>query len=291
MLYGYYTRGALVMKRKILFWGLIFLVNVETDAKHIKRIKRRNYVKKIAVNTCCDWKGLFNEFVQDLVDVNKTVFTSTDTLKIFTGVLPFYLCARFSDDIIHESFYEPGLHKNVSQMPGWTHGLANGGVTALAVTFSLFPLCPIINADLRRTSSLAAKGVLLLSCLRTFIKCSLKARSAFRPWHESYSNTQRCFGGFPSGHMAMSCYLSSLYGLQHGAKWGVPLSAFTAFSFIASLNSNRHYASQLVGGLGIGLIYGFASYKILNSRFGASTTMSFDIDAKNRPLFNLSYEF
>jgi len=237
----------------------------------------------------CD--NLFNVFVQNLVDVNRAVFKSVDTLKILTWVLPVYLFARWSDDVVHASFYDAALHQNIFQMPKAFQQFTNTGVTALTVVLSLLPLLPQIDLDLRRTSSLFGEGVVSLAVLRTFFKNSLKARSSCRPWNQHFSNKQRALGGFPSGHMAFAGYMTMLFGLRHGPKWGVPLSIFSAFAFFSSINCNRHYVSQLVGGLGLGIIYGYGSYQVLNSRYGEHTNFSFDLDSKNRPSFGVSYEF
>jgi membrane-associated phospholipid phosphatase len=256
------------------------------------RVMQKSYAKKIHKKAlCCDWGSMFNNTMRDFVDINKAVFGSTDTLKILTWMLPTYLLARSSDENIHECFYEPGLHKNIAQMPKGLHDLSNKGVTVLAITFLALPFFNEVNEDIKETSRLMGTGILSIYGLRTAIKLSLKSRASLRPWNEFYSNTERSLGGFPSGHMGMMSYVSTLYGLRHGAKWGAPLGAFTAFSFVASLNCNRHYASQLVGGLGIGLIYGYASYKVLDSRFGKNVSVSLDSDSSGRPRFNASYEF
>ncbi len=237
------------------------------------------------------FETLFNNFIYDLIDVNAAVFKSVDTLKILTWVLPVYLGTRYADDMIHASFYDAALHQNINHMSSGAHKLSNTGITALTVALALFPLFPSIDVDLRRTSSLFGKGVLSLAAIRTFIKNSIRARSSCRPWNGNFSNKERALGGFPSGHMAFAGYMTSLFGLRHGPKWGMPLSIFSAFSFFASINCNRHYASQLVGGLGLGVIYGWGSYKILNSRYGEHATISFDLDRQNRPSFSVGYDF
>ncbi len=237
------------------------------------------------------WGNIFNVFVQNLVDVNRAVFKSVDTLKILTWVLPVYLFARWSDDVVHASFYDAALHKNIFQMPKAFQQFTNTGVTALTVALALLPIVPKIDLDLRRTCSLFGEGVVSLAVVRTFLKNSLKARSSCRPWNGSFSNKQRAQGGFPSGHMAFAGYMTTLFGLRHGPKWGVPLSIFSSFAFFSSINCNRHYISQLVGGLGLGIIYGYGSYQVLNSRYGEHTNISFDLDKHNRPSIGISYDF
>lgn len=276
-------------------YALLFFFGLSTahDCEGVKSCLQDNCVKPILTDqrTCCNWKAVLSNCAQDFIDVNRTVFTSVDTLKIFTGVLPVFLVARYADDDLHSAFYNMGTHKNKAQLPNWVHTFASKSVTAITATFAFLPFFNGVSEDVRHTCSVMTMGAISLSALRNFIKYSFKSRTAFRPWHESYSSTCRTLGGFPSGHMAMATYLASLYGLRHGAKWGVPLSAFAIFIGATSLNGNRHYASQLVGGFGLGFIYGFASYKLLNSRFGENLTMSLDFDAKNQANFKISYEF
>ena len=259
----------------------------------VKSCLEARCVKPVLIDEkiCCNWKAVFGNYAQDFIDVNRTVFTSIDTLKIFTGVLPIFLVARYADDSLHSAFYNMGTHRNKAQLPNWVHTFASKSVTAITTTFALLPFFNNVSEDVRHTCSVMTMGAVSLSALRNFIKYSFKSRTAFRPWHESYSNTCRTLGGFPSGHMGMATYLASLYSLRHGAKWGLPLTAFATFIFATSLNGNRHYASQLVGGFGLGFMYGFASYKLLNSRFGENMTMSLNIDAKNNPNLAISYEF
>lgn len=275
------------MKFKFIFVTLFcFLSFNVVSAKGRKKNKIKARVEK-----CCDWGRLFNRTVEDMVELNKGVFGSTDTLKVLTGVLPAYILARSADEGIHESFYEPGLHKNLAQMPESLQDVINKSVPVLGVTLSLMPMFNWLSEDLQETSSLLSKGILSVYVLRTVTKYSLKTSGALRPWNQNFSNETRALGGFPSGHMAISAYMATLYGLRHGAKWGVPLGAQSALLFMASLNMNRHYASQLVGGAGIGLVYAFASNKILKRRFGDSVSMSLDADSQGRPRISASYKF
>lgn len=296
-----YTRGALKLKNSKTIYLIINLValflasfGVNTNCLDQALPKKEFIALEAGLDPAAldyRWGNIFNVFVQNLVDVNRVVFKSVDTLKILTWVLPVYLFARWSDDIVHASFYDAALHQNIFQMPKAFQSFTNSGVTVLTVILALLPVVPQIDLDLRRTCSVFGGGVVSLAILRTVLKNSLRARSSCRPWNGSFSNKQRAQGGFPSGHMAFAGYMTSLFGLRHGPKWGVPLSIFSAFAFFSSVNCNRHYVSQLVGGLGLGIIYGYGSYKILNSRYGEHTNISFDLDKYNRPSIGLSYDF
>ena len=281
------TRGALGMKFKFIFVTLFYFLSFNI----VSAKSRKNKKPKIKVERCCNWERLFNRAIEDMVELNKGVFGSTDTLKVLTGVLPVYLLARSADEGIHESFYEPGLHKNLAQMPESLQDVINKSVPILGVTLSLVPMFDWFSEDLQETGSLLSKGILSVYALRTITKYSLKTRGALRPWNQNFSNETRALGGFPSGHMAISAYMATLYGLRHGVKWGVPLGVQSALLFMASLNMNRHYASQLIGGAGIGLVYAFASNKILKRRFGDNVSMSLDADSQGRPRISASYAF
>jgi hypothetical protein len=237
------------MRCKTIYYLLLLSsLSIMRSSKCVQSCLQADCVKPILTDqrTCCNWKAVLGNYAQDFIDVNRTVFTSVDTLKILTGVLPLFLVARYADDSLHSAFYNIGTHKNNAQLPNWVHTFASKSVTAITTTCAFLPFFNNVSEDVRHTSSVMTMGAISVSGLRNFIKYSFKSRTAFRPWHESYSSTCRTLGGFPSGHMAMATYLASLYGLRHGAAWGVPLSAFATFILATSLNGNRHYASQLV---------------------------------------------
>lgn len=267
--------------------SLIFLVVGSLPAKTLY-VDQNSKMVRAQESFCAKH---FNSFMRDFIDVNREVFASTDTLKILTWVFPTYLIARFSDDAIHSSFYDAGLHKNVSQCSDTFYKFTSAGTTALTIALLVSPLFKWINADVRRTSVMMNRGLLSIFIIRSISKYSFKGRSCLRPWHQSFSCTQRAVGGFPSGHMAMAGYLTMLYGLEFGPSWGFPLSVFSALAFFASLNHNRHYASQLVAGLGLGVVYGYAAHKMLDYRYNEQFSVNLDFDTKLRPTVNLAYEF
>jgi hypothetical protein len=289
---GLFFAGLLATNTNDLASNNLVHPNAHNDLLKDLNVDQREFkLKPLQAVNFFNWEKLFNNFIEDMVDVNAVVFTSLDTMKILTWTMPVYLFARYSDDIIQESFYDAGTHKNIWQMSHIWQDITSKGATALVCVFAALPLFECIDEDVRHTSLLMAKGALSLSCVRNMIKYSLKSKTALRPWHEVYSPHERTLGGFPSGHMALMAYLTSVYGLRHGPVWGVPLSAFTALSFFVSIDSNRHYASQLIGGLSLGLIYGYGTYKILNSRYGANFDIALNIDHQNRPNLSLSYDF
>ena len=237
------------------------------------------------------FENIFNTFVQDMADVNRAVFTSTDTLKILTWVVPVYLIARFSDDRIHSAFYDSAGHRNISQLPEAFATFTSKTITVLAISLLFSPFFSFVDPEIRRVSLLMAEGLFSIFIIRTLAKYSIKGRSCLRPWNGNFSAHQRSFGGFPSGHMAMAGYLTTLYAMQFGPKWGVPLGILTALASFASINRNRHYASQIVSGIGLGAIYGYAANKVLDTRLNDRIEISMDMDAKFRPNFSLSYNF
>lgn len=254
-------------------------------------ILQQSYDQAVSSKRQWDFTQIFNNFTEDLVDLNKSVFGSVETLRALTWVLPVYLLMRSVDDDIHSCFYLDSLHQNISQMPDFPRMVADKGVPMLSLLFMLMPLSHRVDPDLQDTSRLFISGVASVSAMRTLIKYSLKTRSSLRPWNGHFSKCNRALGGFPSGHMAMATYMAVTYGLRHGAGWGLPLGAFAGFVFMASLNSNRHYASQLAGGFGLGLIYGLASNRVLESRYGDNVQIGLDQDSAGRPTLSLSCQF
>lgn len=272
-----------VLRLVALFWCTVLVAS--------EPILQQNYDLTVSSKRHWDFAQIFNNFSEDLVELNKSVFGSLDSLRALTWVLPAYLLTRSVDDDIHSCFYLDSLHQNTGQMPEFLHLLSDKGVPLLSLFFALMPLSHRIDPDVQDTSRLFISGIASVSAMRTVIKYSLKTRSSLRPWNGLFSKNNRVLGGFPSGHMASATYMAVTYGLRHGAGWGLPLGAFAGFVFMASLNSNRHYASQLVGGFGLGLVYGLASNRVLESRYGDHVQVGLDQDAAGRPILSVSCQF
>lgn len=224
-------------------------------------LERRSFGDAIKRRTLGQW---CSDFLYDFFEVNRQFFT-IDTMKVLTGVVPLYIITRQIDHNLHRCFYDAQRHLNIRLCPeGASHAISRG-VPYLIAGMALLPFAGH-DPDWHLTADVYFKGVISIWLLKDLIKHTIKTEACRRPWNQHFSAKERSFGGFPSGHMAEMFYTTTLFGWRHGAKIGLPLSIYTAALFITSLSSNRHYASQLVAGAGLGLAYTLATLKVINKR-------------------------
>ena len=203
------------------------------------------------------------EVIEDAILLHVKLFT-VDSVKIITAFTPFYLSARMIDEDVQQNFHDRECHVNINQFPQKCHEIAQKGVGVPMVFLSSLALWAP-KENLRMTARMFAIGLPFVHSGKDIIK-KLDNNICLRPWHENFSHHKRSTGGFPSGHMANVTYMTALFGMRHGWRWAVPLSLFAAFVFADFLNCNRHYLSQLVAGVGFGLIYAFAAQKVIERR-------------------------
>lgn len=213
----------------------------------------------------------FGEIIVDAVMLNKSIF-SMNSVKIATAFTSPYLAARMVDERLQQNFYDCDNHKNVKQLPKCCYDIARVGIGIPMVALSSLALFGW-NEDLRMTGRIFAIGIPFVQSGKDLIK-KLRFKACLRPLHESFSKEKRVSGGFPSGHMANVAYMTTLFGMRHGLAWGIPLGLFSTFVLVDFLNCNRHYLSQLIAGVGLGVIFGFAASKVIDQKLEAR--LSFD---------------
>jgi len=252
-------KGKRGMRRKVIFLFMIFLCVGNEAAAVSKRCQKICYPKT----------GLHNAFdklgyaIEDMLLLNVYLFSITSA-KVLTSFTPFYLSARMIDEDIQKTFYDRICHTNIYQLPNTCHQVAQNGVGVPMVVLSTMALWAPDN-ELRKTARMFALGLPFVHWGKDLIK-TLDTNICLRPWNEHFSSVKRSTGGFPSGHMANVTYMTALFGMRHGWKWAVPLSLFSAFVFTDFLNCNRHYLSQLIAGVGFGLLYAFSADAVIKRR-------------------------
>lgn len=210
--------------------------------------------------------GLIRDFFVDILKINKNLF-SKQAILAFAGFVPAYIGARQADDGFHHKFYDYRTHTDTHQLP---RKLCKAfGDEGIAVPIVLFSSLAIFakNERLRRTSEMFAKGVVAIQITKKIIKEATKHECNVRPFCGRFEKV-KTYGGFPSGHMAVSSFMAFLYGIRHGRRWGIPLGAYAIANFGVGLNCNRHFASQLVIGAALGTAYAFATLKTINDKYG-----------------------
>ncbi len=274
----------------VLFWfGFLVIKNTichETKTLYIKNRLKSYQEKKIrGEKTVYDYfSGLFI----DAFSFHKNL-VSFDTLKVAAAIVPSFFLVRHYDDKIHSCFYNPSEHKNIHQLPGWTREVARV-ITGPTITFLALQGFLSKRAQDFYTAGAMVLGFPFLWYTNEFIK-KIKMDCSLRPWNQHFSNYKRVSGGFPSGHTAKIVYLATLYGLQYGWRAGVPLSLIAAGIGGIFIGSNRHYASQIIAGVGIGAAYGIAAHKIVESKLSENIQVSITYNFSQGPGFKMCWQF
>jgi hypothetical protein len=238
--------------------------------------------------SCSRLSHWVDTFADDVIDFHKNIGTIT-TAKILVGVAPFYMGVRAADKTVHGVFYCGKRHKNLHQPPRGITNFLNYGVPTAMIGV---PLLTLFSRD----ESLSAVGRVFAITLpfvwveKNILKKIFKVDANCRPYNEHFPR-KKVYGGCPSGHMVFACYATTLFGLQRGPAWGVPMGLFTAAVFLDFIVTNRHYASQMILGTGLGIIYGFAASKTVDYVRNVPITCSMGSTEKGYPAVNFSFRY
>ena len=114
-----------------------------------------------------------------------------------------------------------------NQLPHWTHVVADFCIyVPVAALGSLMIVGP--THDMRTAGRVFLAGIPFVWLGKDVIK-QCKTDINWRPWNEHYSCHKRAYGGFPSGHMAASMYMTLFFGMRYGRKFSIPLGIASAF--------------------------------------------------------------
>lgn len=214
---------------------------------------------------------------------------SWDTFKIAVGIFPFFVGARMIDDCIHSCFYKRSHHKNIHQIPHWAKEwarVATGPLIGILGIQAFFAR----DKEFRITNQVMLLGLPFVLFANQIIK-KFEFESCWRPWNGDFDRHKRASGGFPSGHTAQIAYLATLYGLRYGPKAAIPLSILAASVGGVFVATNRHYFSQIIAGVGLGMMYGFAGDKLISSKMASCLSIDVTMDEQARPGLGISYTF
>lgn len=228
------------------------------------------------------------DVVVDAIRLHVNLF-SIDSAKVITGITPFYIGTRFIDEKIQCNFYDPVNHKNICQFPNSAHTAAKCSVAIPMVILSTAYLWGPTE-DIRYTGWMTAVALPFVQSGKDIIK-KMRTKACLRPWNEHFSKDERSSGGFPSGHMANVAFLSTLWGVRHGPKWAIPIALVGVVVGADFVNCNRHYVSQLVAGIGFGMIYGFAASKVVDVKLQERWSLNIASTVQGDPCLQVAYMF
>jgi membrane-associated phospholipid phosphatase len=241
------------------------------------------------------YAALFNDYPNFLYDVCSIVYDfnvniiSRDTLKVIAASAPLYFATRNLDKRVHNCFYCARHHKNINQLPDACYYVADIGLGAAMIGLSLFSLYPY-DKRVSTTAQVFALSLPFVFLEKKILK-KWKCDAGRRPRSEFFDRYKKYYGGCPSGHMMGAAYMTALFGMQLGAAWGVPLGLFSAGIFVEFAASNRHYVSQMIAGAALGVIFAFASKKVIDVRLNESFSWGVDSDCMGRPALKVEYSF
>lgn len=207
---------------------------------------------------------LVHNFFYDTAALHYEIFT-WETLKLALIFGALYGAAHVMDSKVHDCFYCSDSHKNKGCMSRTASKFMFAVPTIIALSYTAF----VFNSwseELSVSARVFASGLLPLEILKSLFKTA-QLQPCLRPKCEFFDKSKQYYGGFPSGHMAFMAYEATYLGLEYGWKAGVPLGALALAIFAGALDSNRHFASQLIAGTGLGVVYGVAAHRVMNCYF------------------------
>ena len=238
-----------------------------------KRQKRYNFAKDV---------------VKDAVILHKNLF-SFDSFKIAATTFPFFVAGRMVDEELQRCFYNRKHHKNILQMHRSCEIFSKYAVAIPSAIFGLMML-KTDDEDFWETTRIFLIGMPFVIYEKNLLK-KLKFGSCKRPRNEHFSCKERSDGGFPSGHLAEAVYATTLYGMRHGLRFGVPLGIMSFFIAVDFINCNRHYLSQLIAGAGLGAMFAVSASKIVDSKLAKNVNIDASINERGAPELKIAYRF
>lgn len=214
------------------------------------------------------------------------------SMKVITGVYPFYIIGRWADPHLQAKFYDPVTQTNIHQAPRSVKILFED--VCMAIPFIYFSSQGFAhrNPVERRAAQLFVTGFLWAWGSKVLAK-QFKHDGAIRPPHEDFDQSKPTHGGSPSGHSAMASFMATYWGMYKGKKYGIPLGLYTGLIMGIAVTGNYHYISQAIAGAGLGILFGVAANKSLGEILKEEIKVSFDFaqDRHGNPGFKISYDF
>lgn len=261
------------------------------EQQRIAEEKRRKEQEESPLPPCPYSKpvNLFASILKDVFEIHMNLATF-DFFKIAGAVFPVFVGLRMHDEKIHEHFYDAKHHKNKNQCAFLNHFVAQEAIAIpilALVSLSVFSH----DEDLRATSRVFAIGMPFVLLAKDAIK-QLRFKAAYRPYCEWFpkKNKHVC-GGFPSGHMAEMAYMTVLYSMRHGIKFAIPLTALSIYVGATFVACNRHYASQIAAGTGLGALYAVAASHVIDEKLERRRLKGFEMGLDSMSTGNLALSF
>lgn len=280
--------------------GAMASTKKEKEARRVRHVLAEEAAQKRkeedALKPQCPYSkpvSLFASILKDVFEIHINL-ASFDFFRIAGAVFPVFAALRMHDETIHNYFYDADHHKNKNQCAFLNHYVAQEAIAIPIlglVSLSVFSH----DEDLRATSRVFAIGMPFVLIAKDIIK-QLRFKAAYRPYNEHFpKKPKHVCGGFPSGHMAEMAYMTVLYSMRHGVKFAVPLTALSIYVGATFVNCNRHYASQIAAGAGLGALYAVAASRVIDAKLESRRLKQFemgmDITPTGNPALSFNYRY
>jgi len=226
--------------------------------------------------------------LRDMTILNRDLFTC-HTWAIVSATFPLYIAGRMVDEQFHDVFYDSYHHRNLNQLPNWVVDYSDALIFGpFAILGSLTFLAR--DTELRLTSRVFLEGMCFVWVARNIAK-SFQTRVHVRPKNEHFDKNKRFYGGFPSGHMATSIYMTMFYGMRFGNRFAIPLAIASLTTGAILVSSNRHYFSQVIAGAAMGAMFAFASDKVVEYDLARDIECGISLDKAGNPAISVGFSF
>lgn len=229
------------------------------------------------------------DFVADFADINFNIFCK-EAFLVASCVAPLYAGARLIDNRVHHTLYDESCHKNTCDIGCLRSCLVEDvgiAVPILALSFGFW------ISDDDRTHFVGRDllaGMIAIGFAKNILKECLAVSCCYRPYSGCFPK-KLALGGFPSGHAAALCFVTTLLALDKGARWAVPVGMYSTVVLGSLLACNYHYVSQLVAGAGLGALFAVAAHRVVNERMNERASLEFYTDQYGKPMVGFSYSF
>ncbi|MCL5436251.1 MAG: hypothetical protein M1549_00005, partial [Candidatus Dependentiae bacterium] len=192
--------------------------------------------------------------------------------------------------LLHRRHFCFAHMKNTNQLPEWCHNSC-GDRSAAIVDLSIGTLLLLWpDVRVRTMGHVFFIGSLYTVLLKKLLK-RIEWEHNYRPFNSNFDCSKRHYGGCPSGHMTLALYMATFFGRVEDPLWAIPFGLWSAAIFFDSLNSNRHYLSQLLLGGCLGVAIGFASARTFCNYERDCFSCGLGIGPDGGPVIRASYEF
>ena len=91
--------------------------------------------------------------------------------------------------------------------------------------------------------------------------------------------------------MATSVYMTVLYGMHGGYRFGIPLAIASLSTGAILVWANRHFVSQVIAGAAMGAVFAFASDKVVEYDLARDVECGISVDQAGHPAFKVGFAF